>query len=326
MESFVRHFAPALMLMWKQPPDVVAEAGRIYVFERLPHHLAPLSLPRDELVGHIFHHGLLIVALALLQLAARVVSRDSAWNATEGVPDNGLAIIGRFAWGAVLLAAIGLVIELALWSNPTAAAQWLRFYWFRLTDVAVPLAVALYSVWLIARGTSRHRAWAVWGLVIALVLCGWRISSVVRHRFDAPVPPADWREPDFAAWVDVCQWIAQNTPPDALFLTPRRNVSFKWRAERPEVVTYKDIPQDAPGIVEWHRRLKNIHYPDGATDPIESLGELSEARIRELAREYGFQYVLVDRQHPLDLPVIYPNSAYPNSEYVVYSVDGQRVD
>ena len=39
--------------------------------------------------------------------------------------------------------------------------------------------------------------------------------------------------------------IRPNTPPDAPFITPRLNVSFKWRTGRPEVVNRKDIPQDA---------------------------------------------------------------------------------
>ena len=44
---------PALALTWHQPPEVVAAANQIYVFDRLPHHLAPLSLPMEELAQKI---------------------------------------------------------------------------------------------------------------------------------------------------------------------------------------------------------------------------------------------------------------------------------
>jgi hypothetical protein len=312
---------PALRLMANQPPDV-AEAGRIYVFERLPHHLAILALPQDEAVERFVQHGLLLLAFLVVGHCVRSVAKSER----DPVPldSGGLALIGRFAWGAVLLAAVGLAIELALWNDPLAAARLLRYYWFRMTDIAVPLAVALDAVSLLAVGTSRRRAWAVWGLVAALVLTGWHVSSTVRHRFDNPVPPADRTRRDFAAWEDVCQWIAKNTRPDALFLTPRRAVSFKWRTGRPEVVTYKDIPQDARSMVEWHRRLHNIHYADGSTEPIASLSDLGTDRIEALAREYDFDYVLTDRSRPLNLPIVYPNSAYSNAEYVVYAVRNEN--
>jgi hypothetical protein len=101
-------------------------------------------------------------------------------------------------------------------------------------------------------------------------------------------------------------------------------VSFKWRTGRPEVVTYKDIPQDARSMVEWHRRLHNIHYADGSTEPIASLSDLGTDRIEALAREYDFDYVLTDRSRPLNLPIVYPNSAYSNAEYVVYAVRNEN--
>ena len=70
--------------------------------------------------------------------------------------------IGQFAWGAVILALAGFAIELALWNQPLIAARLLRYYWFRLTDFAVPMAVAFYAVALIAAGLERQRTWAVW--------------------------------------------------------------------------------------------------------------------------------------------------------------------
>jgi hypothetical protein len=225
----------------------------------------------------------------------------------------------QFAWGAALLAAIGFVIELLRWNDPLGAAQALKYYWFRLTDFAAPMAVSLSLVALIAVGMARKRAWAVWVLMVALMSCGWHISSVVRLRALNPVPPADEKMRDYAAWVEACEWIAENAPPDAMFLTPRLNHSFKWRTGRPEVVNRKDIPQDARGIIEWHRRIKDIYYDPalgGLGQPLDSLGVLGTERVRELSIKYGAQFALMDRGQLLSLPF-----AYRNEEYVVYRIE-----
>jgi hypothetical protein len=124
---------------------------------------------------------------------------------------------------------------------------------------------------------------------------------------------------DFAAWTDACDWIAENTSSGSLFLTPRLNHSFKWRTGRPEVVNRKDIPQDARGILEWNRRMEDIYYyegPAGLVGPIDSLGQLGDDRVRELAKKYGADYVLSDRSQLLSLP-----RAYRNEEYVVYRIE-----
>ena len=44
------------------------------------------------------------------------------------------------------------------------------------------------------------------------------------------------------SWMDVCQWIQKETSPTACFLTPRGASSFIWRAQRSEVVAWKNLP------------------------------------------------------------------------------------
>ena len=136
---------PALRLTWHQPADIVAAASHIYVFDRLPHHLSILSVPPDEVVRRLTRHDFAhrcAVTLAWTQspnIASRPASLRSFCSAA-------LRRLTNFAWGAVALAAVGLVIELSLWFKPDWAAALLRYYWFRLTDVAVPLAIALNAI------------------------------------------------------------------------------------------------------------------------------------------------------------------------------------
>lgn len=305
---------PALALTWGESADVVSEAARIYVFERLRHHLALLALPIDEVLNRVFRHAALLIAMAALA--------HQLWK--KSPHDAGMRRIVQFATGAALLAAIGFVIEMMLWSEPLVAARLLRYYWFRLTDFAAPLAVALLAAALISIGIRERRTSAVWGLTVAIAVTSWNLAHRAAERIPGLTPPADSRLRDVAAWEDVCHWIAANTEPDALFLTPRTSQTFKWHAGRAEVVTRKDIPQDARSIVEWFRRYRDIHFTDERQgellDPVLSISHLGTERVLQLADKYGFDYVVTDWRRPLWLPVVYPNVAHANHEYVVYRI------
>jgi hypothetical protein len=307
---------PALRLTWHQPAELITEANRIYVFDRLPHHLAILTVPVDEVFHRLSRHGLLLVALAALVWANRPTG---AARESPVVSSNAAALhrLTQFAWGAVILAATGLAIELAFWNEPSWAAVLLRYYWFRLTDIAVPLAVALNAASLIASAFAQGRRWAPWMLATAILVAAVPMIIVVRARFDNPVPPCDTSLASYEDWVDVCQWAADNTPADALFLTPRLGQSFKWRTGRREVATRKDIPQDARGIVEWSDRLHNIYYHevDGLLVPVDSVADLGVEHAAEVAQEYDVDFILANREPVLKLPM-----EYANNTYVVYRI------
>ena len=104
---------------------------------------------------------------------------------------------------------------------------------------------------------------------------------------------------------------------DAQFLTPRMGQSFKWRTGRREVVTRKDIPQDARSIVEWSDRLHNIYYHevDGQPVPVDSVADLGVEHVIAMAHKYGADYVLANRDPALKLP-----REYANNTYVVYRI------
>jgi hypothetical protein len=305
---------PALQLNMRQPPEVVAEANQIYVFERLPHHLALVTLPARDIIVRIVRHAIQILCLWAF---ARANSRDAA------ISYDLLRRVTWFAWGAVALAATGFLIEILLWNHPNTAAALLRYYWFRLTDVAVPLALALQAVTFIVAGIRIGKPAAFWLLVFAVAIPLRHIGYSTIERLDDPTPPADASMHDPAAWADVCDWIADNTPRDAVFLTPRRAVSFKWRTSRAEVANRKDIPQDAEHMVEWFHRLEDLFYyqtGDGA-EPFDSIGQLGTERAVEMARRYGANYIVSDQDNPLALKAIYPTREHPNYKYVVYAIE-----
>jgi hypothetical protein len=307
---------PALQLTWHQSPKLVGVADEIYVFDRLPHHLAILSVPADEVIHRLTRHGLLLVALGILALAnRRMISPHGAVTRTDS--DESLRRLTLFGWGAAVLAAIGLAWEVALLNDPARASPILRFYWFRLTDVAVPLAVALNLVAFIAAGLAIRRKWAAWAIAATVTATAWPLIHIVHQRSDNPVPPSDNWMASYDDWIDVCKWAAENTSPTSLFVTPRMNQSFKWRTGRPEVVSRKDIPQDAGGIVEWHERLHNIYYHvvDGLPVPVDSVADLGVEHTAAMAQKYSADYVIANRDPPLKLPM-----EYANNTYVVYRI------
>ncbi len=307
---------PALALNAGQPAEVRREAAEIYVFERLPHHLAPLHKPAPWIAVRVGCHAT-VVALFVALLLARRAELPSG----RALQDDPAGRVAQYAIGAMVLAMVGMVLELMLWNQPDLAAGLLRYYWFRLTDVAVPVGVALLWIALLADLLERRSKLAPALLTVMLLLSGYPIAQSFGNFLAQPVAMADASMQDVGDWYDVCQWTRDNTPADALFLTPRGNTTFKWHAERAEVVTYKDIPQDAQSLVKWRRRLYDVFKPGGnaGLDWVGSLGELGTPRIRELAGEYGVDYVLTTHDYPLMLPV-----AYANETYVVYDTTNDK--
>lgn len=334
---------PALALTSGQPADITRQANAIYVFERLPHHLALLHLPPREIAERFLRHGCLLVALGflwwwhdrkntLLKKGDKHLHTSTAFAVLP--PDRKpVPLLQRdvrvcrllvvFAVAAFGIATCGAAIEVATWQSPDAAARLLRYYWFRLTDFAAPMAVALLTGAVIADSLRGKRAMRLVWLVAAFCLIGWHLGDVMLIRRQTPIPRCDIqlayrRDSDrmwnaYVDWLNVCNWIRENTPTDAVFLTPRRSQSFKWRASRAEVVTRKDIPQDAAGIVEWSRRIRTIHAcvgEDGEPATYRSLAAAGASHIVKLQDEFQFDYVLTKTRPVLRFPVVYRNDSY----------------
>ena len=121
-----------------------------------------------------------------------------------------------------------------------------------------------------------------------------------------------------AEWKNVGRWIRENTPAKAKFITPRNQQTFKWYAQRAEVVTWKDIPQDATGLVEWRKILSEVFPPEGyGSDPAVH----SDAELTAIARKYGATYLVIDRtrvRRPIGLPRLRPEEEPPTPTYAIH--------
>ena len=290
---------PVLRLNWGVDPAVVGEASRIYVFNRLPHHLVPQAFA----LHFVFRHILLVGIWLML---CRFVPTD-----------RGDRRLRWFVGASIGISLTGCLIAWLTTGHDAEAATLLRYYWFRMADVLVPLGVALEIIRALALFERYRPAWAQWGLLVAMSLAGIHLGAVVIERQNNLRPPADKSITNLAAWRDICAWVAANTPPDALFLTPRNTQSFHWYAGRAEVVGYKDIPQDAVGIVEWWQRIGDLYRQRPSAPDAEgfaSLAELGRTRLEVLGRKYHADYVIAGPDPLLALERVSP----PNPAYVVY--------
>jgi len=290
-----------------------AEAARIYVVERLGHHLLPRSFAEPLVARYL----LAIVAWWLLTRQAR---RTPARTRLD-----------TFTVVALGVSLTGLVIAAAEPFAPATVHGLLRFYWFRLADVMVPLALAAAAVAVLEDDVACSRLVplrpAVVRWIVALLL-GADLAAQSAHW---PLPGRERlaaradSKLDAAAWVDVCAWVRAHTPPEARFLTPRGAGSFTWRTDRPEVVSWKNSPQDARSLIEWRRRIVDVFSPTGRLgDMGASVAALGSERMREVAAAYGATHAIVPTPAAWQ-PELPFERVYANAGYAVYRIEGSPV-
>ena len=283
---------PALSLMWGVDGTVRGAAEEIYVFRRLPHHLLPLAFSAERVVRFV-----VVCSLAW------VVDR---WAARQSSPYRRLRPL---LVASLIIAAVGCCLYFGWGGNRPFAARWMRYYWFRWSDVAIPWGAAWgITLWVF---TDRQfevnlrlpRLVFVGCTVLAGMWLAWGTTWRSRGTEDAVFPAADrqgigtlfvsgeeqWRA--YQSWQETCQWIDHNLPPDAVFVTPRSQQTFKWYAHRAEVVSWKDIPQDAAGIVAWWDRFRTVHVARRRDPPTTDAETLT--RLARLGKAYDARYAVV---------------------------------
>jgi hypothetical protein len=273
---------PALGLSTVATAAERVAANRIYVVERLPHHLLPGSFAEPLVARHL-------LAILGWWLLGRLLgpARPAAWSRIEAFT---LAAIGISLAGAAIAGCARIA--------PDAGIGLLRFYWFRLADVIVPFSLAVSAAAVVEDDSACRRLGLLppsgWRAIMMLLLC-LDLAGQSRHwpGVGNTLPRADSKV-DAAAWADICDWVTHNTPPDACFLTPRGAASFTWRTGRREVVSWKNSPQDARSLVAWRRRIADCFSADGSLVNMEtSTVALGADRIRRVAAEYAADFCIV---------------------------------
>jgi hypothetical protein len=279
-----------------------AAAVKTYVAERLAHHLRPFTFAEPLVARHL-------LAILVWWLLTRLERSTAARRRVH-----------RFTLAALGISLAGWLLACLEPFAPSVVLGLLRFYWFRLADIMVPfsLAVTAAAVWEDDAACDRllpGRARLVQaGLVLLLAL------DLAAQRSHWPLPgasvtPRSDTHVDARAWADICDWVAVHTPPDARFLTPRGSATFTWRTGRPEVVSWKNSPQDAASLVEWRRRILDCFSRDGRLADMErSTATIGVERLRAVAQRYAADFAIVPMNvvglEALPFPRVHANAGY----------------
>jgi hypothetical protein len=300
---------PAVSLNANTDAATIRQANNIYVFERLPHHLDVFQIEHHFVIRFL----LLTLLYFLLSLRMSLITKRDA--ASEAGSKIAIKRLRAFITGTLAIALTGAAINMLAFFNRDLAALLLRYYWFRLADVAVPLGVAMLGCWWIVDSWPQRAAIGRFVAVFVGLAAVYHFGALAIQRLQPNMPRAD-RLANPQAWQEACIWAsdARNTPPTARFITPRMAQTFKWYASRAEVVTWKDVPQAATEIVEWRARIRDLFMTDGSIPEYrwhESLNELGPERLEQLGKKYNADFLITESADPpLNLKVVHKNEYY----------------
>ncbi len=313
---------PALQLNAGVSAEVQQDAANIYTYQRISHHLLFTAFETHWMLRYLAVVALSVIAVIL------------GWSETN------VRRLSYFGIGTLLLAMVGISLSYLAPTAPDLAARLLRFYWFRLSDAMISLIGMLALIaWL--QVSSCHpdikhfKAKTLSSISVACIVLICVIWEYRRwqERMAVIAPGAcrqallglrveanrETKQQVLADWLNVCFWIKENTDEQDVFLSPRYQQTFKWYAQRAEVVNWKDVPQDAATLREWSRRMSEIF-------PARLGGSRVTVRYDELRRyreTYGAKYLINDRRIiPGNLPLvrIYPPERDDQATFEVYEI------
>jgi hypothetical protein len=134
-------------------------------------------------------------------------------------------------------------------------------------------------------------------------------------------------------WVDAQVWAKDNTPKDARFITPPHiygNYVSDWRvfSERSTVATLpelQEVPFYPEYLPDWEKRFEavapgaterfNYNYFTSRVYTSEAFYSLTPEDLIHVAREYHASYLVVEKPHFQEFPVL-----YENTEFVIYDL------
>ena len=170
---------PALLLNRGVDAGLVREATMIYVYHRLPHHLAFHRFPHWFMARH--------AVLLVVWLAACPGPRPASCRPAP----RGKGRCAASLHGAVLIAILGIAIDQSLLYHLDVAAGLLRYYWYRLSDAMLAAGAALAVVGWLAALQARRPAWGQTALVVTGLIAGGNLVWTNYERRNDLRPMAD---------------------------------------------------------------------------------------------------------------------------------------
>jgi len=293
----------------------VTKAWELYVKYRVPRHVFPAAWSGE-------YGWIVVLVLATGLFLAIYFFRQSQTS----------RFIAAYALGSVSLFLFGLAIY------ASEEIPLLRYYWFRFPDVMVPFMSAVLMTLLLndfADGrltipslsqSLQSKAQVILNregpILVPLAII---ILMIVPAVYQYQTEHKDFEKINRAeAKRHVLEWIAENTPRQAVFLVDPTISDFYIYAQRARFVSFKHSPQSSPDILEWYKRIKlcngNRSPEKSGFDSEEELQtnfyNLDDDQIRQIAHSYRINYYLgLPKQRLLF------EHTYGNAYFTLYKVN-----
>jgi hypothetical protein len=246
----------------------------------------------------------------------------AAAGIVDGYRAGGLARLSAIATGVILfLPGLEALLPLAVFAQ---AAVGLAAPWARLLAVAI---VASLTGWDDRQVTDTLTNENVRLLMHPLVLCSGALAMMILVARDLPdrgrqalataaavltvcallpyayyVGRVRWES---GSWRAAQNWVRENTPRDAVILTPPKEAGFRVFSERTIVGEWKDGTQqyfDDSFVREWGARMEILG---------DEYAKLPDEQLLALAHRFGARYIVAPRRNrPRSLPRVYDNPGF----------------
>jgi len=226
------------------------------------------------------------------------------------------AVTKRYPGVAVGLIAAGLGLFALFFRGKENAPIPNLLSWFLaavLIARVADLALDLFCYWqpkYLPLVTQRKRAWVWLPLLFGAIALYQFVPDRLAHaRAHSTLLKEDGGRND-----DLYRWLREESPKDAIFLTPPDLDGARFLGQRAIVVDWKAVPLIPTELLGWYERLCDVTGREvkGSGD-LAGYGSIDPERLSLIVSKYHPEYVVLrrgaERRFP-DLPVVYQNSGY----------------
>ncbi len=214
---------------------------------------------------------------------------------------------------------------------------WLLHDWVILTISLV--AVILYQpelrTWflflffaslLLVMRALKWRLWihivssaVMFSIAVVLVVFSFQGGAPVFLKSEVPFFPL---YPTTSETADMAAFARENTPIDAVFLTPPKFGEFRYMAERAIIVDFVAYPFQDLSMKEWYLRMADCYT---ATDLLgftavpeinHRFHSISDEKLTTIAEKYGVTYAVVNDDTPTNFSVLFRTYSFKMIEII----------
>lgn len=291
----------------------------LYVFIRTPHHLNPLAWDSNWWIRPLIY-------LAVMLLSAAWLWRQ---RTTDEQPIHTVTRRGLAEW--TLLGLVPFAVGVAI-APLDRDGNFLQYYPFRVGDVMLPLVTALLlscALEQLGERVFKRQGHRIVTFICIVFLVGFGVhqwESFSSSLQDLRQFPGEGQGVDNPELREMYSWIRDNTPEDAVIITPPVEfVNFTWITERATVVKFRFVPSTSGKVMAWYERLNDL---SGSRDPWANLSPTEDNRgkiyrslttgysrlrarqVTALMDKYQASYFFTDAARQLELPVAHRSGPY----------------